>query len=93
MVTDYEMLVQRIRVGHPEDTATEMIRLLDQVVETTKVEQARRDSELMQMLSDRAPDTKPPAGGTNSKSVYGSAAQILNLDDLGWSLNLPDHLK
>lgn len=32
MMTNYEMLVQRIRVGHPEDTATEMIRLLDKVL-------------------------------------------------------------
>ncbi|MFE9525153.1 hypothetical protein [Streptomyces sp. NPDC006631] len=31
--TAYEQLVQRIRVGHPTDTAAEMIRLLDKAVQ------------------------------------------------------------
>jgi hypothetical protein len=31
--TAYEMLVQRIKVGHPTDTAAEMIRLLDKAIQ------------------------------------------------------------
>ena len=33
VVTAYDMLVQRIKVGHPQDTAAEMIRLLDQAIQ------------------------------------------------------------
>lgn len=32
-MTAYEQLVQRIKVGHPTDTAAEMIRLLDQAIQ------------------------------------------------------------
>jgi hypothetical protein len=33
VMTAYEMLVQRIKVGHPTDTAAEMIRLLDKAIQ------------------------------------------------------------
>lgn len=33
VATAYEQLVQRIKVGHPQDTAAEMIRLLDSAVQ------------------------------------------------------------
>jgi hypothetical protein len=33
VATAYAQLVQRIKVGHPQDTAAEMIRLLDEAVQ------------------------------------------------------------
>jgi hypothetical protein len=92
-MNDYEMLVQRIRVGHPEDTAAEMIRLLDSVVADTRRDQARVDAELMQKNADRAPKAPAPKGGTTSRAVFTEAARMLHPDVLGWSLELPEHLR
>lgn len=56
-------------------------------------DQAGRDADLMRKLSDRSPNTTPPKGGTNSRAVYASAAEILHPDQLGWSLSHPEHLR
>jgi DNA-binding PadR family transcriptional regulator len=93
VVSDYDMLVQRIRVAMPEDSAKAAVELLDSVIAATKREQARRDSELMQKNSDRAPTAPAVKGGTTSRAVFESAARMLDPDQLGWSLELPDHLK
>ncbi|MFI1796621.1 hypothetical protein ACH427_04575 [Streptomyces sp. NPDC020379] len=93
-VTDARaQLEQRIRVAVPEDSAETMLGLLEQVVQETRREQARLDSELMQKMSDRAPKTTPPKDGTTSRAVYAAAADILNPDGQGWSLELPEHLR
>jgi hypothetical protein len=90
---EYEQLVQRIKVGHPEDTAAEMIRLLDKVVADTRRDQARVDADLMTKNADRAPTAPAPKGGTTSRAVFESAARMLHPDELGWSLELPEHLR
>jgi hypothetical protein len=93
VATAYEQLVQRIKVGHPQDTAAEMIRLLDKVVADTRRDQAQVDAELMQKNADRAPKAPAPKGGTTSRAVFTEAARMLHPDVLGWSLELPEHLR
>ncbi|MER6605685.1 hypothetical protein ABT282_07165 [Streptomyces sp. NPDC000927] len=88
-----KMTVSHVDSGHAEDQWAEAAKLLDELLQDARVKQARADSELMQKMSDRAPDSKPPAGGTNGKRVFASAANVLNPDGLGWSLKLPDHLR
>lgn len=87
------MLVQRIQVGHPKDTAAEMIRLLNSAIESTRRDQARIDADLMQKMSDRSSTAPAPKSGTTSRAVYANAAKILHPDELGWSLALPEHLR
>jgi hypothetical protein len=71
------------------DAAREMI---DALIGTAARAQAQADAELMQKMSDRAPTARPSKGGTTSRAVFAEAARILHPDELGWSLNLPDHL-
>lgn len=56
-------------------------------------DQARVDAELMRTQSDRSPSAPAPRSGTTSRAVFASAARMLHPDELGWSLELPDHLK
>jgi hypothetical protein len=93
MTGEYEQLVQRIKVGHPQDTAAEMLRLLDKVVADTRRDQARVDADLMQKNADRAPTAPAPKGGTTSRAVFESAYRMIHPDELGWSLELPEHLR
>lgn len=89
----YDELKARLTVAMPLDSVEAALKLLDKVIEETRVTQARVDADLMQKMSDRAANTTPPKGGTNSRSVYKSAANMLNPDELGWSLKLPAHLQ
>jgi hypothetical protein len=89
----YEHLVQRIKVGHPADTAAEMIRLLDKAIQDARREQARVDADLMKKNVDRAPTAPAPKGGTTSRAVFESAYRMIHPDELGWSLELPEHLR
>lgn len=56
-------------------------------------DQARVDAELMQRQSDRSPSAPAPKGGTTSRAVFAAAAKMLHPERLGWSLELPDHLR
>lgn len=68
-------------------------QMIDDLVAAAAREQARLDAELMQKMSDRSPTAPASKGGTNSRTVYASAANILHPDKLGWSLELPEHLR
>lgn len=67
--------------------------LLTKMLQDVRVEQARIDAVLMRKLADNSPSVTPPKGGTSAKAVFETAAKTLDPDGLGWSLNLPDHLK
>jgi hypothetical protein len=58
--------------------------------------QAQADAELMEKMATNVdklarPTTRPSADDTIA--VYRTAADALHPDRLGWSLNLPDHLR
>lgn len=68
-------------------------RMLDDLLAIAAREQARVDAELMQTMSDRAPKAPAPKSGTTSRAVFAEAARMLHPDELGWGLELPEHLR
>jgi hypothetical protein len=86
-------LEDAIRREMPEGKAADVLALVGPLVDAVRRDQAVRDADVMQKMSDRSPNTTPPRGGTNGRQVFSSAARMLDPDVDGWGLNLPDHLK
>lgn len=86
-------LENAIRKAVPGDEADAIVGLIGPLVDETRWDQAKRDADVMRKMAERSPDTKPSRGGTNGRQVYTSAAELLDPDEEGWGLSLPDHLK
>jgi hypothetical protein len=82
-----------IRKAVPGDGVDAIVNLIGPLVDEIRRDQAKRDADVLRRMSERSPNTTPPRGGTNSRMVFGTAAQMLDPDGEGWGLNLPDHLK
>jgi hypothetical protein len=80
-------------IGAARQDLAELDAWMERYATAVRREQARVDADLMQKNADRAPTAPAPKGGTTSRAVFESAYRMIHPDELGWSLELPEHLR